>query len=786
MQDTKITVFRDLYKSTDVPYVITLSSMLNRIKEGKKKELVEKIRATEDKEEYTRLKSKLPAVLFQGVFSQRNDDSCTEPSCLMIHDYDKFPSPEELKKVWHMIVVDPTTVAAFKSPGGNGIKSLVKIPPCDKRDYKKHFAAYHKEKGYPHFDIANSNLSRVCFESYDPDCYINYDADTYAPEIIEEGFRYTEKIPTIPLNSEDKIIEMIMRWDWSTDFVEGERNQYIFNLAGAFCEYGVSKEYATGYIDNNIRIGDFSEREMKTCIDSAYRSRSFHSKYFEDYEKKERIQADFGTSKKEVIQKYEIDEETYEALRNEYDHEDFWYYEEDSKGNTKIKIDSLKYKYFLERNGFKKHFSHDSQKPTWIYVDSNKVVETSPEKIKDFVLDYLMQRKEMTVWNKCVGYHMLFSENYLNMLGTIELKMLPDERAKSYIAYRNGILEVTPKDVKLVDYIDVEGYIWKSQIIDRDFVASDIIENDYKKFIYNISNGEPFPLECTIGYLLHGYKNKTNNKAVILNDEIISENPEGGTGKGVFVQGLRQIRKVSILDGKSFDDKKSFQYQTVSSETQILVFDDVKKNFDFESKFSLVTEGVTLERKNMDAVKLNVEESPKLVISTNYAIKGEGNSHDRRRHEIEVAQYYSKQLTPFLEFKRQLFDDWPDSEFIAFDNYMAHCIQVYLKSGLVHQNAKNLRKRKLIAETSMEFYEWISDAENFPRNSMHDKAEKFRMFTSEYKDFERWLTRKKFNIWIQKYASYAEMDFKQGNSQGKRWNMILEKGKQEEEETVDF
>ena len=122
-------------------------------------------------------------------------------------------------------------------------------------------------------------------------------------------------------------------------------------------------------------------------------------------------------------------------------------------------------------------------------------------------------------------------------------------------------------------------------------------------------------------------RNKMNNKAIILNDEVISDNPEGGTGKGLFIQGIKQLKKTSILDGKAFDDKKSFPYQTVSQDCTVLVFDDVKQNFNFESKFSLVTEGLTLERKNKDAIKLSVEESPKLVISTNYAIKGAGNSN---------------------------------------------------------------------------------------------------------------------------------------------------------------
>jgi len=785
IKEAKITIFKDLYKSTDIPFVRPLHKIVERIKGTKNAALIERIRKAEDKEEYSRLKNTLPAILFQGVFSQRNDDSCVEPSGLMITDYDKFPDKKELKKTLHSIVTNPTTVVAFISPGGNGIKALVKIPPCDKADYKRYFKAYLEEFKNEYFDISNSNISRVCFDSYDPDCYANYEAETYCPELKDEGFKVSEKVPVLPVSGDSEIVERIMKWNWNTDFIEGERNQYVFNLASAFCEYGVSKDYAIGYIDNNVRFGSFSEREMKTAIDSAYKKRNFDSKFFEDYDKRNQIQSDFNKPKEDVIKKHNIDEETYTELRGEYEHQDFWYFEEDSKGRTKVVIDPLKYKYFLERNGFKKYFPNSSQKPTWVHIKSNKVVETSVDKIKDFVLNYLMDNGEEDVWRKCVNYGNLFSENYLNMLESVELMMLKDEKDCSFLAFKNGILKIESNDYEIVDYMDVDGYIWENHIIDREFIPSDDDENQYKKFISNISDNKPTAMECTLGYLLHGYKNKMNNKAVILNDEIISDNPEGGTGKGLLIQGLKQVRNVSILDGKSFDDKKSFPYQTVSPETEVLVFDDVKKNFDFESKFSLVTEGITLERKNKDAIKLSVEESPKLVISTNYAIRGAGNSHDRRRHEVEVAQYYSKGLTPYMEFDGQLFDDWSLEEFNRFDNYMVNCIQSYLKLGLVQGQAKNLEKRKFIAETSMEFLEWVSDKDNIPINIRLDKSEKFTQFTNEYKDYDKWLRRKNFNIWIEKYSRYKGFKFSEGKSNSLRWFMISDGG-EEVEQGVDF
>jgi hypothetical protein len=381
------------------------------------------------------------------------------------------------------------------------------------------------------------------------------------------------------------------------------------------------------------------------------------------------------------------------------------------------------------------------------------------------------------------NYQNLFSENYLLMLESIDLIMLNDTRSKSYIAFENGILEVTKESVNLIDYLDVNGYIWKSHILDREWKQLDDYANDYETFVSNISSAEPLPLECVIGYMLCTYKNRSNNKAIILNDEVISDNPEGGTGKGVFVQGLSKIRNTSIIDGKQFDNKKSFAYQTVNLDTRILVFDDVKKNFDFESNFSLVTEGITIERKNKDAVKLNIHESPKLLLSTNYAIKGEGNSHDRRRHEVEFSQYYGKDLIPRDEFKKDLFDEWDVNEFQRFDNYMVYCLQAFLNNGLIKQNAKNIKLRKFIAESSMEFYEWIEDKDNFALGVRNDKVGKFSEFIENYQDFKKWLTRKRFNIWVKKYATFKGIEYSDGNSNGSRWFMI---GEQKKDEVIPF
>jgi len=768
MKDVRISVFKTLFESKDVPYNLTLEAVLNRIKIGKSKERVDIIRSAKSKEIANNNKKKLPCILFGGTFKNRSTKGLDIHSGLSVIDFDDYPDKKTMVSDLKNLKSNPYILSLFVSPRNNGYKGIIRIPQCTAKEHTKYFKAFQKEFDYDYFDGSNSNVDRVCFESYDPNIYINWDAKVYEPKLIDKGFTVHERVPLLPINDEMIIIDKIMAFDWKKDFVEGERNAFIFDLAGAFCEYNISQSTAEGYILNNVLHGDFKESEVKTAIKSAYKTRTFNSKYFEDWSKLERIKTDLKKGKEKVIKIHKITESVYNEIKEETEAEDFWSI--DKKG--KVSVSPLKYKFFLERNGFKKHFANESDIPTLVKIVSNKVDLTSTAKIKDFVLDYLMERKELDVWNYCAKYQNLFSDTYLQMLESIDLLMVSDLRGKSYISFKNGILEVTKDQVKLVDYIDVDGYVWKSQIIDREWIPLKSFDNDYKTFVSNISRGKPEAMETVLGYMLSTYKNRSNNKAIILNDEVISDNPEGGTGKGLFVQGLTHIRKTSILDGKKYDGKSQFANQTISLDTKILVFDDVKKNWDFESQFSLVTEGITLERKNKDAIKLNIHDSPKIMLSTNYAIKGAGNSHDRRRHEIEIAQYYGVDKTPEDEFKKELFDEWDTEEFNRFDNYMMYCLQLYLKKGLIKQNAKNIKLRKFIAESAMELYEWAEDRDNLKLNNREPKKESFDAFINEYKDFNKWLTRKKFNIWMQKYATFKGYEFDQGSSNGLRWFSI--------------
>jgi len=304
-------------------------------------------------------------------------------------------------------------------------------------------------------------------------------------------------------------------------------------------------------------------------------------------------------------------------------------------------------------------------------------------------------------------------------------------------------------------------------------------------------------MESTIGFMMHGYKNLSYCPAVILNDEIISDNPEGGTGKGLFMNALSQMKKLVVIDGKAFAFEKSFPYQLVSADTQLLCFDDVKKHFDFERLFSVVTEGLTLEKKNKDAIKIPFSKSPKISITTNYAIKGTGNSFARRKWEIELHQHYNKNFTPLDEFGKHFFADWSEDEWCGFDNYMTSSLQDYLRTGLVKSKFVNLKVRQLSAETSHDFIEWCGLVEGHQENRLLTigsrlvKQDLYFEFIGEYPDYgpkaKMTISRTRFYKWLVAYAIFITgTQPEEGRGIEGRWLRIRQKHELEEQSTLNI
>lgn len=793
----KITIFKNI-REIYTPFHRDVSFVLDRVRDGKHKDLISSIRKEQDKTNRNNLKKELPAICFSGTFSKRSDDAILDHSGLICLDFDGYESEQSMLSDKDLISSDPHVMSAFISPSGNGLKVIIKIP-SDIENHKRYFDALGEHFNSDKFDISTKNVSRVCYESYDPDIYINMDSEVWT-KMADYDYRPVDKLkdrPTIPITDDNKIIDILIKW-WTKKYpmVEGQRNNNAFILAAALNEYGINKSLAE-YVLNNYASNGFSHTEIKTTIDSAYRDVMAHgTKYYEDDARMSKIRqkinrGESADSIKESVA--DVDDSIVKAVVNDLEKDSsikrFWLKSE----RGAISIVHYLFKEFLQHRGFYKFAPHDSKKYMFVKVTNNLIERASEEEIKDFVLGYLEEFDDLSIYNFFADKTRYFKEDFLSLLDTVDVHFVEDEQDFSFIYFRNCALKVCVDDLVMVDYVDLDGYVWKDQVIDRDFDFCEITDCDFQKFVRNISGDDDNrveSLESAIGFLMSGYKDPGFCPSVILNDEVISDNPMGGTGKGLFVQGISMMKKVAMIDGKAFSFDKPFAYQTINTDTQVISFDDVKKGFDFERLFSAITEGITIEKKNKDAIRIPFKFSPKIVITTNYTIRGRGNSFMRRKFEVELKQFYTKEFTPVDEFGRRLFDEWDEDEWCAFDNYMVSNLKRYLSTGLVQSVSSNTAIKRLAADTCHEFIEWVGLVEGTKIcdlvvvDAKIFKDELYMDFINDNPDFapngKRTISRTAFYKWLNYYGDYrSDVAVEEGRSRQGRW-IVFKTDKYEE------
>jgi len=788
-----VTIFKNIHE-TETPYIKDINYILERIKNGSSKTLVQKIRKEKNKEIRNQLKKDLPAICFSGKFQQRKDANIQEHSGFICLDFDGYEKQKDLLQDKQKFQSSKFVYSVFISPSGKGLKVIVRIPK-DIVNHTKYFNALGKEFESPNFDTTTKNISRVCYESYDPLIHINTNSLTWDAYEDEE---YTEvnKIkdtPTIPITNQNKIVDILTKW-WSTKYpmTEGMRNHNVYILAMAFNDFGIDRTLAS-YVCNQYESKDFTRKEIDNTIRSAYQNTDkFGTKYYEDTDKINQIKQKLkrGESKKSIRQqlKGSVEADVIDSIITQAEKDEYKFWFKNDKGT--IKIIPIDFKKFLQDNGFYKYCPEGSKNYVFVKVTSCYINHSNEKDIKDFVLKHLEDYEDESIYNYFADTTRFFREEYLNLLDTIEPFFIDDDKETSYLYFKNKAVKVTKDKVEAIAYDDLEGNVWQDQMIDRYYKECDFDGCYYQKFIGNICNQDKQrtrTMESTIGFLMHGHKNLSYCPAVILNDEIISDNPEGGTGKGIFVNALGQMKKLVTIDGKAFAFEKSFPYQLVSADTQILCFDDVKKYFEFERLFSVVTEGLTLEKKNKDAIKIPFKKSPKICITTNYAIRGSGNSFARRKWELELFQHYNNNYTPQDEFGTLFFgDDWNSDEWCQFDNYMISCLQRYLKDGLMTSDFVNLKIRQLSAETCHDFVEWCGLLPGASKNRKLCSNERlwgnelYADFIEEYPDYapkaKMTISRNRFYKWLNSFSLHKyNVKIEEGRDERGKWIIIHEK-----------
>ncbi|MBT3709654.1 MAG: hypothetical protein HOG19_09450 [Gammaproteobacteria bacterium] len=184
------------------PANVPLESALQDISLGKYRNQIEQVRAAYKqggKKAAEPLKKNLPAILFSGRFSERNDAGIQQHSGILVADLDELGT-EDIAALRDKLKEDPHVIFIFLSPTGSGLKVGFRVPD-DADRHAGSFAAVdaHMKQEYGEdIDPACKNLSRLCFTSHDPDLYVNWEAEELeVPDTIAADQCHKDDSPTV-------------------------------------------------------------------------------------------------------------------------------------------------------------------------------------------------------------------------------------------------------------------------------------------------------------------------------------------------------------------------------------------------------------------------------------------------------------------------------------------------------------------------------------------------------------------------------------------------------------
>lgn len=790
----KVSFYKDI-ADVNSKTVVTIEAYLKAIQTGKYKTQIQAVRDAPTKSLKTSLKKSLPNITASGTFLKRNDSSLILHSGLKQIDFDQDKNPgQQPLAAKALLIKDTYTFAAFISPSGDGVKLLVKISPAEDKEVYKHLEQYYKQEYNLNLDTSCSNVSKAMFVSYDADLYKNPDSTVFLIPGIDIK-PSTRQSNLKQANNKQSEVELLIK------NIEALKIDITATYADwVKIGFALATEFGTTGESYFLRI---------SSLNPGYDAGACATQYKECCKQRKTgvaINTLFAIAKNYAVLAHAPGEQKQKPITknlpvngkesNKIEEAVIFYkpvFKTDDDGQQVLKDIKINYVKFIELLYSFGYRRYDIDKD-FIYIQLKETVikEVTVLQIQDYFFSYLdslpdelsngIYKKSLKekIYNNPKNY---FCDNRLSLLINKEpIVFNTDTKNECFIYYKNGFVKCNADGWELSQYKTLIGHVWQNQIINRDFKYFDIQElpveklSVYAQFLFNVSGKdiERFKsLSSLIGYLLHSYT-EVKMKAIILTDSRISEEANGRTGKTLFGQTLKHIKRLTQINGKDFDATNRYKYQEASLDTQIVFLNDVRSNFRFETLYNDITEGITVEKKNQNPFTLK----SKMCITTNKTITIEGSSSKDRCIEFEFANHYNELYSPEDEFKQRFFSDWDVAAWHQFDNFMMFCICIYLGNGIIEPQNVNLKARKLLDQTHPYFLEFINEkiktgfivsGKEICKQDLHN------LFLSEYPELVDDKLKKRletFTRWIKVFAKYSpffDEDVQERKSMSKRY-----------------
>ncbi len=462
------------------------------------------------------------------------------------------------------------------------------------------------------------------------------------------------------------------------------------------------------------------------------------------------------------------------------DNEQYWEEElrETKDGNTKKTLSFNYYKCFafLTHRGYCRV---ELKSGTWDFCHiENKIVHKVDQyQIRDYVTEFTKEIKKIDVLNMLYrGGPQYLGYEKLSNIDKIRPAFEKATKDSQCLFFKDKFWEISANGIIEKDYNQLPNYVWNDKIIpfspvlvNEDMVKvqkltpADITKLcktqqreididpdksfslefskvagkcDFLQFLINASdfywkkddkaleelfenNRHVLNKLTAIGYLLHDYKNESELKAVIAMDGKISEvgSSNGRSGKSLLGRSIEYVIPQLYIGAKNKKlTEDQFIFGEITEKTKNLFLDDVRANVDFEFFFPLITGKQRINPKGGQPFTLSAEDTPKLLITTNHAINGEGSSFKDRQAFVAFSDFYNDRHKPVDDFGCNFFSEWEKEQWNLFYNLMATCLMLYFKSlqkgwagrnaGIVPPPMESLEKRQLRQMMGEIFFNW--------------------------------------------------------------------------------
>lgn len=254
---------------------------------------------------------------------------------------------------------------------------------------------------------------------------------------------------------------------------------------------------------------------------------------------------------------------------------------------------------------------------------------------------------------------------------------------------------------------NASNFCWRKEKIAADGAAIDITPEEKKEDIQHL-----IAKLCAIGFLICSVKDRSIAKAVVGVDGKQSEVgvSNGRTGKSLVGELLKRVINTQYINGKIADiNKDPFIWDEVTAKTRLVFMDDVRRDFNLEMLFANITGDWAVNYKGGRRCTIEFKDSPKIYLTTNHMLSGEGSSFLDRQWIIAFSDYYNDEHKPADDFGCMFFDEWDYEQWNLTWNLVAQCIMLYFRFGCVESPGERVEMRRLRQEISEEFIMWADE-----------------------------------------------------------------------------